>query len=114
MCLGDIFEVPGGGAFLRRIIGYPTGLTTALLNVNFERADNSFYYNDGATEVADQGLYQKADNGQAVIIYDRVPTESVRHRDQIGPPLVSRTRGDCSTPTTWAGYGRRLARCSAY
>ena len=84
--LGDIFEVPGGGAFLRRIENYPTGLATAQLNVNFERTDNSFYFNDGAMEVADRGLYQKVDNGQGVVIYDQVPTISVRHRDQIGPP----------------------------
>ena len=84
--LSDIIEVPGGGAFLKRIIGYPTGLATAMLNINFERADNSFYFNDGATDVADLGLYQKVDNGQGVIIYDQVPSISVRHRDQIGPP----------------------------
>ena len=42
--LGDVFEVPGGGAFLRRIIDYPTGLATAQLNVNFERADASFLF----------------------------------------------------------------------
>ena len=87
--LGDIFDVPGGGAFLRRIIDYPTGLATAQININFERTDESFYFNDGATEVIESGLYQKTDNGQGVTIYDRVPTESVRHRDQIGPPLVA-------------------------
>ena len=87
--LGDIFEVPGGGAFLRRIIDYPTGLATAQVNINFQRTDESFYFNDGATEVIESGLYQKTDNGQGVTIYDRVPTESVRHRDQIGPPLVA-------------------------
>ena len=87
--LGDISVVPGGGAFLRRIVDYPTGLATAQVNINFERADGSFYFNDGATEVVASGLYQKTDNGQDVIIYDRVPTESVRHRDQIGPPLVA-------------------------
>ena len=91
--LGDIIEVPGGGAFLKRIVDYPTGLSTAQLNINFERADNSFYYNDGATEVVESGLYQKTDNGQGVVIYDRVPTESVRHRDQIGPPLVAPNKG---------------------
>ena len=87
--LGDISVVPGGGAFLRRIVDYPTGLATAQVNINFERVDDSFYFNDGATEVVASGLYQKTDNGQDVIIYDRVPTESVRHRDQIGPPLVA-------------------------
>ena len=113
--LGDIFEVPGGGAFLRRIIDYPTGLATAQININFERTDESFYFNDGATEVIESGLYQKTDNGQGVTIYDRVPTESVRHRDQIGPPLVAlRTRPGFSTLTIWAGYGRRLGRCSGY
>ena len=91
--LGDIIEVPGGGAFLKRIVDYPTGLSTAQLNINFERADNSFYYNDGATEIVESGLYQKTDNGQGVVIYDRVPTESVRHRDQIGPPLVAPNKG---------------------
>ena len=91
--LGDISVVPGGGAFLKRIVDYPTGLSTAQLNINFERADNSFYYNDGATEIVESGLYQKTDNGQGVVIYDRVPTESVRHRDQIGPPLVAPNKG---------------------
>ena len=42
-----------------------------------------------ATEVVENGLYQKTDNGQGEVIYDRVPTESVRHRDQIGPPLIA-------------------------
>ena len=84
--LGNIIEVPGGGAFLKRIIGYPSGLATAMLNINFERADNSFYFNDGATDVEDRGLYQKVDDGQGATIYDQVPTISVRHRDQIGPP----------------------------
>ena len=46
-----------------------------------------------ATEVVENGLYQKTDNGQGVTIYDRVPTESVRHRDQIGPPLVAPNKG---------------------
>ena len=87
--LGDISPVPGGGAFIRRINDYPTGLATAQVNINFERTDESFYFNDGATEVVASGLYQKTDNGQGVTIYDRVPTESVRHRDQIGPPLVA-------------------------
>ena len=91
--LGDISVVPGGGAFLRRIMDYPTGLATANVNINFERTDESFYFNDGGTEVAEIGLYQKTDNGQGVIIYDRVPTESVRHRDQIGPPLVAPNKG---------------------
>ena len=36
---------------------------------------------------------RKTDNGQGVTIYDRVPTESVRHRDQIGPPLVAPNKG---------------------
>ena len=48
-----------------------------------------YYFNDGATEVIENGLYQKTDNGQGEVIYDRVPTESVRHRDQIGPPLIA-------------------------
>ena len=87
--LGDISVVPGGGAFLVRIADYPTGLATAQVNINFERADGSFYFNDGGTEVVDSGLYQKTDNGQGETIYDRVPTESVRHRDQIGPPLIA-------------------------
>ena len=91
--LGDIAEVPGGGAFLRRIVDYPTGLATAQVNINFERVDESFYFNDGATEIVESGLYQKTDNGQNVTIYDRVPTESVRHRDQIGPPLVAPNKG---------------------
>ena len=91
--LGGISVVPGGGAFIRRINDYPTGLATAEININFERADESYYFNDGATEVIENGLYQKTDNGQNVTIYDRVPTESVRHRDQIGPPLVAPNKG---------------------
>ena len=91
--LGDISVVPGGGAFLVRIMDYPTGLATAEVNINFERADESYYFNDGATEVIENGLYQKTDNGQGETIYDRVPTESVRHRDQIGPPLVAPNKG---------------------
>ena len=91
--LGDISVVPGGGAFLVRIMDYPTGLATAEININFERVDESYYFNDGATEVIENGLYQKTDNGQGVTIYDRVPTESVRHRDQIGPPLVAPNKG---------------------
>ena len=87
--LGGISVVPGGGAFIRRINNYPTGLATAQVNINFERADESYYYNTGGTEVAEIGLYQKTDNGQGETIYDRVPTESVRHRDQIGPPLIA-------------------------
>ena len=87
--LGDISVVPGGGAFLVRIMDYPTGLATAEININFERADESYYFNDGGTEVVASGLYQKTDNGQGEVIYDRVPTESVRHRDQIGPPLIA-------------------------
>ena len=81
--------VPGGGAFLVRIMDYPTGLATAQVNINFERIDESYYFNDGGTEVVESGLYQKTDNGQGETIYDRVPTESVRHRDQIGPPLIA-------------------------
>ena len=91
--LGGISVVPGGGAFIRRINNYPTGLATAQVNINFQRVDESYYFNDGGTEVAEIGLYQKTDNGQGVIIYDRVPTESVRHRDQIGPPLVAPNKG---------------------
>ena len=91
--LGDISPVPGGGAFIRRIMDYPTGLATAQVNINFQRVDESFYFNDGATEIVASGLYQKTDNGQGVTIYDRVPTESVRHRDQIGPPLVAPNKG---------------------
>ena len=91
--LGDISVVPGGGAFLVRIMDYPTGLATAEVNINFERLDESYYFNDGATEVIENGLYQKTDNGQGETIYDRVPTESVRHRDQIGPPLVAPNKG---------------------
>ena len=91
--LGGISVVPGGGAFLVRITDYPTGLATAEININFERADESYYFNDGATEVIENGLYQKTDNGQGETIYDRVPTESVRHRDQIGPPLVAPNKG---------------------
>ena len=72
---------------------YPTGLATAEININFERLDESYYFNDGATEVIENGLYQKTDNGQGETIYDRVPTESVRHRDQIGPPLVAPNKG---------------------
>ena len=87
--LGDISVVPGGGAFLVRIMDYPTGLATAEVNINFERLDESYYFNDGGTEVVESGLYQKTDNGQGETIYDRVPTESVRHRDQIGPPLIA-------------------------
>ena len=87
--LGGISVVPGGGAFIRRINDYPTGLATAEVNINFERLDESYYFNDGGTEVVDSGLYQKTGNGQGEIIYDRVPTESVRHRDQIGPPLIA-------------------------
>ena len=87
--LGGISVVPGGGAFIRRINDYPTGLATAEVNINFERLDESYYFNDGATEVVENGLYQKTDNGQGEVIYDRVPTESVRHRDQIGPPLIA-------------------------
>ena len=87
--LGDISPVPGGGAFLVRIMDYPTGLATAQVNINFQRLDESFYFNDGGTEVVASGLYQKTDNGQGETIYDRVPTESVRHRDQIGPPLIA-------------------------
>ena len=87
--LGDISPVPGGGAFIRRIMDYPTGLATAQVNINFQRVDESYYFNDGGTEVVASGLYQKTDNGQGETIYDRVPTESVRHRDQIGPPLIA-------------------------
>ena len=87
--LGDISPVPGGGAFIRRIMDYPTGLATAQININFQRVDESYYFNDGGTEVVASGLYQKTDNGQGETIYDRVPTESVRHRDQIGPPLIA-------------------------
>ena len=87
--LGGISPVPGGGAFIRRIMDYPTGLATAQVNINFQRVDESYYFNDGGTEVVASGLYQKTDNGQGETIYDRVPTESVRHRDQIGPPLIA-------------------------
>ena len=91
--LGDISPVPGGGAFIRRIVDYPTGLATAQVNINFQRVDESYYFNDGGTEVVASGLYQKTDNGQGETIYDRVPTESVRHRDQIGPPLIAPNKG---------------------
>ena len=111
--LGDISVVPGGGAFLRRIVDYPTGLATAQVNINFERADGSFYFNDGATEVVASGLYQKTDNGQDVIIYDRVPTESVRHRDQIGPPLVAPNKaGLLDTDDLGPAVGRSWAGVS--
>ena len=51
--------VPGGGAFIRRIVDYPTGLATAQININFERVDESYYFNDGGTEIVESGLYQK-------------------------------------------------------
>ena len=46
--LGDISVVPGGGAFLRRINGLPDRPGHGgNVNINFERADESFYFNDG-------------------------------------------------------------------
>ena len=88
--LGGISVVPGGGAFIRSNQRLPDWLgdcrrSTSTLN----GLDESYYFNDGGTEVVDSGLYQKTGNGQGEIIYDRVPTESVRHRDQIGPPLIA-------------------------
>ena len=87
--LGPVTEVPGGAVFLRRIVSYPTGLATATLNVNYERADGSFYHNNGATSVEDPGLWEKIDNGQGATIYDRLATRSVLHRDGVGAPQVA-------------------------
>ena len=50
--LGSTTEVPGGAVFLARIEDYPTGLSTANLNINFERADGTFYYNDSTDDPA--------------------------------------------------------------
>ena len=75
--------------YLARIENYPTGLSTATLNINFERSDGTFYYNDSTDELLDAGLYQITDNGQGISLYDQIPTRSVLHRDGVGAPVVA-------------------------
>ena len=70
-------EVPGGAVYLGpNPEAYPTGLSTANLNINFERADGTFYYNDSTDTLLDSGLYQITDNGQGIALYDQIPTRS--------------------------------------
>ena len=90
--LGAISEVPGGTVWLKRIVGYPTGLALATISINFQRFDGTWYFNDSADELLDAGLYQLTDDGLGNPIYDIIPRRGITHRDSVGPPAVAPTR----------------------
>ena len=90
--LGPVLEVSGGILFFRRITSYPENLSAATLALNFERTDGTFYFTDGATSTTEEGLYQKVDDGQGELLYDRLTSRGFLHRDGVGAPLDPPTR----------------------
>ena len=90
--MGPLTEVPGGTVWLKRILAYPENLAIANLSINFERFDNSWYFNDSADELLDAGLYQLVDDGMGNPVYDIIPTRGITHRDSVGPPTVQPRR----------------------
>ena len=85
--LGPVIDVSGGVLFFRRIISYPENLSAATLALNFERTDGTFYFTDGATSSTEEGLYQKVDDGQGGLLYDRLTSRGFLHRDGVGAPI---------------------------
>ena len=90
--LGPVLEVSGGILFFRRITGYPENLSAATLALNFERTDGTFYFTDAATSTTEEGLYQKVDDGQGELIYDRLTSRGFLHHDGVGAPIDPPTR----------------------